>query len=918
MTMSKTYQIKTVDAKGQALLETIQASTGKPPVTLKALPGVRYTLMDVQQGSAPDNIRVQRTGKHLKILFDGSKQTDLVLENYFDRETGQPPSLAGATDSGALHEYIPETGREQDSLPQLEDNSAIQGMALGGAELPIHNGAAVGLLAPVAGGGLGLGTAGAGLLGAAAIGASGGGSPPAKPSVTSLALASASDSGPSGDNITNFANLKEGQKAQVTGKATPGSVVKVTSLNGSFSREATADDNGNFSIDLSSDLNPGQYKLQAVATKNGVSSDTYTGIPFFIDTSSGDNYDNNGHVVSDANSDATLTELSLSDDSGPSGDLMTSAQHQQFTGTLSHYANNGDQVLITLSKLGDSSFQSLSAYLTPNAQGQWTWDQSALTLTAGKYELKSVLVDGAGNDIHNASNQAIVRSDTITISAGHGKVVNPDGSVSDDPNSTDRASALIGSLSNDTGTNATDFITSDNTLVFKGLLEHYTHNGDMVKVQLKNSTGAVVQTDHLHPTGNEWNWDLSALKLNDGQYELFTTIVDAGGTQVSGTTTTSQKLAIDTRASTNQSLTAQTDDANSALTLQWTSMTDTDDGHHASTNQDKVTNSTTPVFNGHFGSGQNWTDNGDTFQLQVFNPAGTPVLSQHAVVSDGNHWTSDTWTTPLSDGIYIAKASIMDIAGNVLGTVQQAFAVDHTTPSLQFSESVKDIALEGSAFSNGLTVTRFSLSSNEAVHYTIKSGTTVLAEGDYNGLASATPLNINGSFAAGAFTVVYTDAAGNTSSYSNDSKLIFDNIAVNTSAPSHGYTPPATPLDKLNAIGTIQLTAANPALDLTSAIDRAGSLHNHIDMSAASAQHLTLNLNDVLNLGAVNSFRLDGLLQMRVDGDNRDSVVFKDRAAWEVATSTVDIGTNHYTLYSSHDAHGALVEVLVQQGIQVS
>ena len=131
--MSKTYQIKAVDAKGQALLETIQPGASKGPVTLQALPGVRYTLIDVQQGSAPDNIRVQRTGKHLRILFDGASQADLVLENYFDTEANSPsPALVGTTDSGTLHEYVPENGRLQDSLPRLGDGVAPQGMALGG------------------------------------------------------------------------------------------------------------------------------------------------------------------------------------------------------------------------------------------------------------------------------------------------------------------------------------------------------------------------------------------------------------------------------------------------------------------------------------------------------------------------------------------------------------------------------------------------------------------------------------------------------------------------------------------------------------------------------------------------------------------------------------------------------------------
>lgn len=415
--MSKTYQIKAIDAAGKPLLETLQSASGKGPLTLQALPGVRYSLIDVQQGSAPDNIRVQRAGKHLKVLFDGSSQPDLVLENYFESVADAPyPTLTGATDSGAIHEYVPETGRMQDGLQRLTDGSLPQGMALGGMELATTTGAAVGLLAPVAGGGIGLGAAGAGALGAAALGSGGGegGSTAPKPVVTALHLATESDSGPEGDNITQV------QKPKIVGKATGGSEVKVT-LNGNISYTTTADENGDFSIDLASSsngLNPGRYILQAIAQKGGVASDLYSGTTFFIDTSTRENFDANNQTVADANSGATLTSLKLSEDSGQPADLMTSVQNQKFTGTLANYANNGDKVQVTLSKIGDSGFQLPPDYLTPNAQNQWTWDQSALTLANGKYTLKAVLVDGAGNEVHNANGQAISRTDTITINAG--------------------------------------------------------------------------------------------------------------------------------------------------------------------------------------------------------------------------------------------------------------------------------------------------------------------------------------------------------------------------------------------------------------------------------------------------------------------------------------------------------------------
>ena len=194
----------------------------------------------------------------------------------------------------------------------------------------------------------------------------------------------------------------------------------------------------------------------------------------------------------------------------------------------------------------------------------------------------------------------------------------------------------------------------------------------------------------------------------------------------------------------------------------------------------------------------------------------------------------------------------------------------------------------------------------------------MLAEGDYSGLATATSNTISGSFDAGTFSVTYTDIAGNTSNYTHASKLVFNSVAITTTAPTHGYTDLPAPLEVLGPVGILQLNASSPSLDLTNVIGE-GKLHNQVDMTAAGAQRLTLNLNDVLSVGIANSFLKNDLLQLRVDGDSSDSLVFKDRDAWNVATSpVVTLDSHSYTVYTSYDTNQHLVEVLVQQGIVVS
>ncbi len=101
--------------------------------------------------------------------------------------------------------------------------------------------------------------------------------------------------------------------------------------------------------------------------------------------------------------------------------------------------------------------------------------------------------------------------------------------------------------SNDTGTSATDFVTLDPTLVFKGTTPNLAA-GEQVKFQLLNSSGQPVtlangQTfAYLAPSGNVWTYDNTGSTLANGNYTIVATIVDSGGNVVS----TYGSLGVDT------------------------------------------------------------------------------------------------------------------------------------------------------------------------------------------------------------------------------------------------------------------------------------------------------------------------------------------------------------------------------------
>ena len=125
------------------------------------------------------------------------------------------------------------------------------------------------------------------------------------------------------------------------------------------------------------------------------------------------------------------------------------------SGTVTNFSNTGgaagDKVLV---QILDSTNTVVAETYTDPTSGAWSFDNSGNTLADGKYSLRASIVDAAGNVITSASDQPLV-IDT-------GASSNPENTPSTDPNTT--ASIAITGISTDTGTSASDYITSDNTL----------------------------------------------------------------------------------------------------------------------------------------------------------------------------------------------------------------------------------------------------------------------------------------------------------------------------------------------------------------------------------------------------------------------------------------------------------------------
>lgn len=385
--MSKTYKIKVNQGQGEAKFVDIpQAGDGRTPIVVKAVPGGKYQLMDPSTGYAPENIRASRSGKNLRVFFEGRSQADLVVEDYYEVAPEGFNGLIGEAESGRFYEYIPESAVGRSAVPLLADGSNQVGMALGGAEINA-SGAAVGAL--VAAAGLNpLLLAPLALLGAAA-GGGGGTSGGTAPTVSSAKLLADDDTGPK-DGVTTD------KTPRIAGEATPDSDVSVVIRGKTYTGKASS--TGAFVIQIpdADALPDGTYTPVVTASLAGVKSAEFSGTPFQV---------LNGTISPNPNANLVLDIVAISEDTGPSAtDFHTDDGTLVFTGKLSAFTDNGDHVKLSLKN--EQNVEIDMVYVKPVlAAGvwTWTWDRTAAKLADGKYTLDASIVNGAGTSVNDGS-----------------------------------------------------------------------------------------------------------------------------------------------------------------------------------------------------------------------------------------------------------------------------------------------------------------------------------------------------------------------------------------------------------------------------------------------------------------------------------------------------------------------------------
>jgi hypothetical protein len=239
----------------------------------------------------------------------------------------------------------------------------------------------------------------------------------------------------------------------------------------------------------------------------------------------------------------------------------------------------------------------------------------------------------------------------------------------------------IVSITEDSGPDKNDFYTNDTQLVFHGTLKSFTENGAWVKLELKDASGKLIDTDYVKPVANgsswDWSWDRTQkAKMIDGQYLLSVVLVDGADNVVgvgNSRVADEQTITIDTDKD-NNFVPGKEEDPNKSSTVEILSVS-VDTGY---SNSDFITKDRTHVYTGKLSS---FTNNGAAVELTLKDSAGKVLASDHVIpkqVAGVWTWTWDQTSKSLPDGEYSLSARLVDKAGNPIQSDVQAIIVDNS------------------------------------------------------------------------------------------------------------------------------------------------------------------------------------------------------------------------------------------------
>ncbi|WP_198087387.1 Ig-like domain-containing protein [Variovorax sp. E3] len=400
-------------------------------------------------------------------------------------------------------------------------------------------------------------------------------------------------------------------------------------------------------------------------------------------------------------------------------------------------------------------FEGLSLLGTAIVATDGTWTYQLSEKAPGTYSYTAKIFDAAGNPG--------LASEPLTLNV-----------VTAPPTAT----AAITAIADDTGLSASDFITSDQTLVVTAKVTGTVGAGEKVQISLDNGLN---WNDAKLVSGSTYQFDNSAKTLNDGSYTFQARVVNGAGIASKAGT---QVVVIDHVAPSASDTVAITFFKDDVGTVQgdFPSGTRTDD--------------TTPLLKGTVTG----LVAGDV--VQIFE--GGKLLGTANVVN--NSWTYALGEkTPAS---YTYTAKIVDVAGNV-GTVSQDFTlVVDTTVS---ASSLTSVSITTDTNNDGV-INVAELNGSATVGVTVKFAPGNVAVGDTirvtDGITTTLlPVkatdkqagSVSTTFAAPAegqtitVTATVTNAAGNSSASAVTDSAVRNTVAPTNTTTIDSYTDDAGP-----------------------------------------------------------------------------------------------------------------------------
>ncbi|WED67032.1 Ig-like domain-containing protein [Synoicihabitans lomoniglobus] len=444
-------------------------------------------------------------------------------------------------------------------------------------------------------------------------------------------------------------------------------------------------------------------------TLSGITGDGTLGISIAAGTAT----DTAGNTAPSAGPSTTFTVdntapnapavTAITEDTGASAaDGVTSDTGLIISGTAE--ANASVEVFVDEASIGTAN---------ADGSGAWSYDHSGTALTEATYSITAKSTDSAGN----------------TSAASTGIDVTID--------TTAPAAPAITGISDDTGDNTTDQITSDTTLILSGTADAGT------TVTLTRLSAGEIGTATANEDG-AWSYDYTATELGAGEHSFTATATDTAGN--ASNASDALIVTVDTATPDAPVITAISADSGTAT--------------------DQITNDNTLTVSGTAEAGATVT--------VTRNGAGN--LGTTTADGTTGAWTYDYTATELPDGDYIFGATATDTAGNTsIAAADFPVTIDTTAPTAPVVTGVSDDT--GNSASDAITSDQtLSISGTAEGNATINVliGGTSIGTTTADGTGAWTFDHTAATLAAGSYTITATatDTAANTSDTSADLALI--------------------------------------------------------------------------------------------------------------------------------------------------